>query len=133
MTGAQTSAEVINYFKANWTSTAIAYDNVPNPADASDTSKTWVRLSVNLGKTFEGEKGDDGVGMRTGVIVVQIYTPLTQGTKNGLDLADLVEQLFRRKSINGVFCDEPYTNVASVSDNFYQHNTIVPFWTWVGE
>lgn len=132
MNTADTTSEIIKFFKTAWgTRTPIAFDNVPS--NNTNTSVSWVRLSVNLGRTFEEEKGDDGVGRRIGTIVVQIYTPLTKGTKAGLDLADAVELIFRRKDFNGVYCDEPYTVTVTDADNFYQHNTIVPFWTWVGE
>lgn len=129
MTPDAISQAVEVYFQANWTATPFTFGNL----DPKNTVRPWVCLYVLLGETSEGEKGEDGVGKRVGVVKAQIFTPAAKGTRAGLRLGGQLEALFRKQDVGKVFFGEPYTKDSGVRGADQQHTTTCPFWTWVGE
>lgn len=131
MTIADISEVVESYFYSNWTQTPIAWQNVPFNADAEE----WVRFSHLPDTTQTEEIGEEAIGMREGVVIIQVFTKAGTGSRTGANLASQVEALFHLKDINGVKFKSAYSTSNGIDDtgNWFQHTVTCPYWTWVNE
>jgi len=133
MTPTEIRETCISAISASWTETPVAWPNKGfDPSDDND----WIRPTIKMGDTFEGEKGEDGVGIRTGVLFVDIFVPKGTGNKAALDYSIKIERLFRKKNLDNIIFDEPSTNdigVYGTDSPYYQVQVKTPFWAWVGE
>lgn len=96
----------------------------------------WMRPAFRPGQAFEGEIGREGLSRRTGVYIVQVFTPKGVGSGAALVLAGQIETAFRRKDVGGVECGEAYAgDVVEDAANgpWLQCNVTVPWWAWIGE
>jgi hypothetical protein len=110
--------------------TPIAY---PNQA-FQETNNIWIRPFIKMADTLYAELGDQGVGMRPGVLMVSIFDLANTGSKKSLGYAERLESFFRRKEISGVIFEEPTTDILGIEDNGYFHTMVsVNFSAWVGE
>lgn len=113
------------------TKTVIDMPNQPftNPSDAA-----WIRPRIRFGESFVGEIGD-GVGLRTGNLMINIFVPPGTGIKTANGYAHTLETLFRRADVDGVRFAEPNTDYIGIDEGngFYHLVTDCSFETWVGE
>ena len=96
----------------------------------------WMRPAFLPGQAFEAEIGREGLSRRTGVYIVQVFTPKGVGSGAALVLAGQIETAFRRKDVGGVECGEAYAgDVVEDAANgpWLQCNVTVPWWAWIGE
>jgi hypothetical protein len=94
----------------------------------------WIRPVVKMGDSYIGELGDDGIGIRTGVLMIGVYDIPNHGETAAKALAGRLETGLRRKDLNGVHLDEPSTDTVGVDEsNYYGVMVKVPFTTWIGE
>jgi hypothetical protein len=123
----------------------VAYD-VLNPEGIEfgrwgykfDTSglETWARLHVQFGSTRTLEQGvDDPLGIREGMLNIMVYQLPSTDTEFGERICILLENAFRYKDFDGIYCEEPYSSGAGLDSDgaWVQHNVTIPFWTWVGK
>lgn len=106
---------------------------MPNKGFNPTEGQAWQRLTVRMGGSFEGEVGESGVGLRTGVIYVDTFVPTGSGISTANGYAASVETGFRRKNLNGVMTQEPSTDYVGESLGFFQVQTTVDFHAWIGE
>jgi hypothetical protein len=131
MTKDEINTAILGAFTASWaTATPIEMPNHQfNPPQGS-----WVRPTIKMGSSSIGELGSQGVGIRTGVVMVSIFTLKGLGSKPGSLLADRAEKIFRRKDISGISFNEPDSDDKGADDNGYWHTLMsVDFTTWIGE
>ena len=99
-------------------------------------NRIWARPTTKLGKirTIERGEGPEPLGSRVGVFIVQIFLAPGISTVLGEDLCEEVERMFRLINIEGVNCEEPYTEEIGLDSDksWYQFNVTVPYWAWVG-
>ena len=132
MTPTEIRETCVSAISASWTETPIAWPNKNfNPSDDDD----WIRPIIKMGDTFEGEKGEDGVGIRTGILFIDIFVPKGTGNKAALTYSVKLERLFRKKNLDNINFDEAATDDKGVYKDspYYQVQIKVPFWAWVGE
>ena len=130
MTPDEIREAIMSHISSNWaTACSIA---VPNYDFNASLSTAWIRPVVLMGDTFVKEM-NDGVGMRTGVLKVSIFTKPNTGSKNANAYAVRLETLFRRACINGVFFDEPNTREIGIDNGWYHTMVTINLWTWIGE
>ena len=118
------------HINASWSSTYIVFPNREyNPSGAA-----WIRPVVKMGDTIEGEKGTDGLGLRSGVLMNSIFVPGNSGDKTALGYASTFELLFRRRNIGGIMFGEPNTREVGMDEFGYYHVMVaIPFYAWIGE
>lgn len=136
MTPVQIRHTCLSAINASWTETPIAWPNREFDPAVDATDNEWIRPTIKMGDTFEGEKGEDGVGLRTGVLFLDVFVSKGQGNKSALTHAIKLERLFRKKNLDDIIFDEASTNDIGVYDAdspYYQVQVKVPFWAWVGE
>ncbi len=122
--------EVENRLNVNWADTTpIKYDNVPFQ---EPQGVPWI--AVFLLETIGDQISTNKPRHRfEGEIVIQIFTPLHQGSKVALDLASQAAAIFRRAQFgttdSGFFtCMTPQIQPIGVEEGgWYQVNLAVPY------
>ena len=100
----------------------------------NEPNAAWIRPTIKFGESFVGELGENGVGLRTGVLMIQVFGLANSGIKISLQYASRLETMFRRKDLDGVLFNEPATDINGLGENGYWHTLVsIPFTTWVGE
>jgi len=118
------------HINASWSSTHIVFAN----REYNPTGVAWIRPIVRMGETVEGEKGTDGLGLRSGILMNSIFVPGNSGSKVALDYASTFELLFRRRNIGGIIFSEPNTREVGLDEFGYYHVIVtIPFYAWIGE
>lgn len=105
----------------------------PNKDFNASNATAWMRIAIRMGSSYVGELGDDGVGWRTGVVMLSIFTSPNDGTRIANRYAERGELLFRRKCLSGVIFDEPDTREIGIDDNWYHTMVTINFQTLMGE
>lgn len=112
-----------NRFKTEWTATPIAFDNVPfDPPSNAD----WVRLSI-----INGDSGYRSLGSstrHTGIISVQIFTPVNKATKTSRQYADIVSDIFSDQIFDEIVTDVSSINIIDDDDAWLQTNVTTPYY-----
>lgn len=106
----------------------IAWDNAPPITPPDSMADEWCRYSFRPGSETIGALG--GITWRgTGVVVVQVFTPLGRGQGPNLDVLRNVQTLFRDSSpISGVRIQPPISiRQFGEQDGWYQGNATIPF------
>jgi hypothetical protein len=147
MTNEKVRESLVNQISGSWaTCTPIArpnYEFEPPSADSVDSNYTqpscFIKYYIRIGNA--ATKEIRGVGLRYGVLMIEINQPLSTGTKIGNQLTDRMEAAFRLKDLNGVQIGEPYTidigelheKHQSANRSFYRFMVNIPFSCWIGE
>ena len=108
--------------------------DMPNQPFTAPTNAAWIRPVLKFGNTFMGEIGDaDGIGLRTGVLMISIFVPPGTGIKVANGYANTLEKLFRRKDIGDVMFKEPNTDYVGIDDGngFYHLLMSCDFEAWI--
>lgn len=130
-------------FEANTTipSARLAHDGLNGPKFETPTvnptsfdSAIWARLTI---QSIPGSGRPLGVGsttphMREGFIVVQHFAPRGGGDNALKGYVDETMAIFDRESFGDVVCmdaDEPDRVGFDESDEWYQINAVIPFYT----
>jgi hypothetical protein len=131
MTPATISNVILAAIAASWaTATPIAWPN----HSFTEPAGPWIRPTIKMGDTLVGELGTDGIGMRTGLLMISIFDLANKGSQAALAYAGRLEGLFRRRERSGVNFDEPSSDPKGIDDNgYFQVIMSCGFTTWVGE
>jgi hypothetical protein len=109
----------------NWTATDIAWDNVPySPVEGQE----WVRAT--LIPTLS-ENAALGLAKRNnGIFVIQIFTPLNEGSGRGYELAEMLDAIFGNTEFDEVVCyASDVVRIGDDDNGWYQTNLKVNFWS----
>lgn len=132
MTPEEIRSTLASALDASWaTATPIAW---PNWDFNASLATAWIRPVLLMGDTFIGELGPDGVGLRTGVLKISIFTKPNTGTIASNRYATRLETLLRRVIIGGgIIFDEPSTRELGIENGWNHTMVTTPMWAWVGE
>lgn len=131
MTPLAVKAALESHLATTLPTTPIAWPNVDY---TPDPTVLWVCPTNKPGESFEGEKCEDGVSIRPGAFMIQVFAPLENGSGDALEMAGNLEVAFYKKTIGGVKCREPYSkDIGDDGRGWYQVNVVVPWWAWIGE
>jgi hypothetical protein len=117
---------------ASWATCTVI--DLPNFPFSAPVASAWIRPRIKLGKSFVGEIGDDGIGLRTGVIMISVFVPPGGGLKTANGYADRLEKLFKRADIGGARFDEPSTEDLGIDEEngFYHLMVSCDLNAWTG-
>ena len=124
-----TKLAIEEYFKTSWVDgsaeiTPIRYAN----QEAGDVGDEWVRIVVRPGDAKQVSMGDDPGFRIFGTVFVQIFVRKDTGEARALELADTVDQLFRRKILDKMQFRMPQVDaIPSPNSEFYQVNVSTDF------
>lgn len=119
-------AAVEGRFTAQWTGTPLAHVVFDNIAYVPVQGTPYVRLSIRPGNSERitiGSREHRTVGL----IVVQIFTPLGQGTSDARVLAEQAAAIFRDQEFGGVLCRSASIQNVGQSTDWNQFNVTVPY------
>jgi len=116
------------------TKTVIDY---PNYEFKAPSNAAWIRPRIKLGKSFVGEIGSDGIGLRVGVLMISIFVPPDTGLKVANGYAGTLEALLKRAEFGGsggVRFDEPSTEDLGIDEGngFYHLMVSCDLNAWTG-
>ncbi len=115
------------------TVTEHTYEGIPNSTEPDPQEDTWVLFSIRLIDTEVVEKGGtEALGIRNGNLHINVFTPKNGGTNAGANLAGKFELDLRRRTLTNIVFSEPNT-VFPKSQDWFNHHTVIPFWTTIGE
>lgn len=104
----------------------IIFENMksPNP----DQYAEWVRFSVLFGESKRMQVGGNGY-RHPGIITAQIFLREGVGVNRGVELADIISNMFRDQIVNGVNLWVPSVIKVPVSDaGWFQVQVTTPFY-----
>lgn len=119
------------YLHVNWSDTSIHEEGYEFSA-TNDTA--FIEPKLVLDEVMEGEvagPSGDGVSLRYGTYLINVYAPLNVGTVTVWGYAGDLESLFYYKDINHVQTERPYSRNMGVEDGFFRVVVLVPIWAWV--
>lgn len=106
----------------------------PNHAFQVPEQTAWIRPIIKIPSTEVAELGDNGMGLRNGLLMIQIFDKISNGTKTANEWADRLEALFRRADIGNIWFDEPTSNpIGNDPNGYYGILMTVDFHYWVGQ
>lgn len=113
----------------NWTTTPIQFDNVAFSAPADNT---YVSLTIINGDADQIELGETPVHRHIGVITIQVFVPVENGTNTARSYADSLAAIFRNVQFSAgssgtILCRSPNIVRVGVSNGLYQLNVAVPY------
>lgn len=124
MNYSQEKQAIEQHFEANWPHTPIVFEN----AKFTGAEDEWVRLSILNGDAYQASMGDNPAFRHPGVVVVQIFTRPDSGSGRALELADLVDQLFRLAVVSGIVFRVPRVQKVPSDNEWYQVNVSTEFY-----
>lgn len=92
-----------------------------------DASDTWVRFSVLGGQRFVAQRGSPLTYRTAGVALAAIYTPLEQGDKGGLRIADAIADAFRAVTDRGVTFKTPLVREVARDGAWWRVDVTCPY------
>lgn len=90
MSYAKEKEDIEKFFNDNWNATPIVFEN-----GMSMEAGEWVRLTIRHVNARQVSMGDNPTFRHVGMVFVQIYTKTNIGSGRAIQLADLVDGLFR--------------------------------------
>lgn len=118
--------ELKGMFNTQWgVKTPIAWPNV----DFNQPATAWVRFNIIYGDSQQTDFGGSLHNERTsGVVIIQVFTPLNQGDAEALGLADDVANIFRNWCGTNIRCRTPaIKDIGNDGFGWYQVNVSIPF------
>ncbi len=112
-----------NQLKEYWNQTTISWGNI---AFKIPSNEPWIRLNIVNGGSSYIALG--GIKRHSGVIMVQIFTPINTGTDAARKYADMIVSIYDSKKLGNVICDAASIQILGATDVWYQVNVTIPYW-----
>lgn len=116
----------------------IVEANMDNPYVLDTFEDVIIKVSVNFGQIFDGEKGYYGVSRRVGVAAFSVFTLWGTGAGRNLAVCKIIEDTFRRQELlhssgEEILMDDCYTEGGYLTETTkFCYIVYAPFWVWVG-
>jgi uncharacterized membrane-anchored protein len=109
----------------NWTSTPIAWDNVPYTPDANTA---FIRLIIDEVDSQQASMATIPCHRILGLIHVMIMVPINTGTNTARGHADTIAGIFRNANFSSIQCQSPRIRRVGDIGEWYQYSVLVPFY-----
>ncbi len=111
---------------SNWSESAsVQYENTPFQAPAHDP---WVRLTIVHEEGITQGIGGSTIFVRDpGLIALQVFVPLGDGTKTAKDLVDAFIAIFEHSRFNSITTYSASVGPGRPTDGWYMTNVTIPF------
>lgn len=101
------------------------FENQETPPQKPDA---WVRVSIRDGQSEQITIGCSSTTFRTvGVVFFQVFTKIEIGSREGLEIADIIASKFRAITIDGVLYRTPSINTLPRQADVFQITVSCPF------
>jgi hypothetical protein len=107
---------------------ATSYPNAPDFTPPTDGS-LWARVTILPGNARQASLGSPGANLfRTpGVLVVQLFDRVGHGTKDLLEMANAVSDVFRAVTVGDIVYLAPSISLPGREDHWYPCSVSCPF------
>lgn len=107
----------------------IAFDPAVDAVDSEGNKILWIKPTNKPGTS---EIADFQEGEQPGIYIIQIFAPEGEGEGDANTTAGTIITAFRRQTLSGVECLEPYYNdIGPDGYGWYQINVIIRWFVWV--
>jgi hypothetical protein len=103
----------------------VKYDNVPF---APPKNGAYLELQIHDGDAFPASIGDGILERSVGIISVNIYSPISIGSRQGVAIADNVAAIFRHANFSGIQCRSPVIRRLGEIDKKFVINVSTAFY-----
>lgn len=105
----------------------IALDN--QKFDKPDTLQKWARLNIQFNEGSQHSLGKTGNRKfhRSGLIIVQVFTPSNKGTNDNDELAEGIVNLFDGEHIQDFWMYDGRVRTVGSDGEYYQQNAVIEF------
>lgn len=124
MSYSQERADIEARLNTNWTTTPIAWDNVPyipTPGTA------WIRCTILPGNAEGLSFGRDTSIEYAGIIDIGIFVPKDSGSNIARTYADAIAAIFNMQAFGTVDCDEARVQNLGIDEDWYMISVSTPF------
>lgn len=102
------------------------YDN--DPRETPGPEVLWALFTVNDGQSDQAQYGAQATYRHNGVATAALFAPLGTGTQASAELAQIISEAFRARTLDGVRCLVPSIARIGVRGGVYQMNVDIPFY-----
>lgn len=104
----------------------VVYDNITvDPPD----DDAWLRITILPDDSVKADIGSGNDRFRTtGMVFVDIFTPLNIGDKRALEIADTVSDHFRARTVSGVRYRTPKLMNMNRLEDWHHKQVSIPFY-----
>ena len=121
----QEKNDIEGFIQANWNATPSVFDNGPAPEGAEE----WVRWTVPLdGDSKRVTMGDNPAFRHYGSLMAQIFTKPDIGSGRAVELADMVDTLFRERVLGTITFRVPQIRKGPKSPEWFQLNVSTDYY-----
>ncbi len=108
---------VVGHIYNNWSSTEVAW---PNKSYTPSPNTDWIKLIIRNGFSTDLEIGRDGADLNACTVIIDIFTPVNSGNRNGLVYAEEIRALFYALDVDDVTFEAMEINEYGENEGFYQ-------------
>jgi len=124
MSSEQERIDIESRLNTGWTTTAIAYDNVPY---IPTPGTPWIRCTILPGSVDALEFGRDALKEHSGIIDIGIFTPRNTGSATGRGYADTLSALFDMAEFGTIDCEEAELQNLGIDEDWYHLSVSIPY------
>ena len=120
----QERIDIESRLNTNWTTTPIAWDNVPyTPAPGTD----WIRCTILPGDVNALEFGRSPEKEYSGIIDIGIFVPRGTGSVTARGYADTLSALFDLVEFGTIDCSEAFVQNVGIEEDWYQLSVTITY------
>ena len=124
MSYAQERIDIESRLNTGWTTTPIAWDNIPYvPVPGT----AWIRCTILPGNAEGLAFGKDTEIEYLGIIDIGIFVPKDTGSNTARQYADTLAAIFNLEDFGTVDCDEAYAQNLGTEEDWYRLSVTIPF------
>jgi hypothetical protein len=116
--------QVEKYLADRWTMTPICW---PNVAFTPPVEGAWIQVAFMPGQAEQITLGSAGENRIYGIVHINLFVPLNQGTGEAWNTADSLRALFNRVTVGAVRFKVPSTRPPMLSESWWQIPITCPF------
>lgn len=124
MSYAQERIDIESRLNTGWTTTPIAWDNIPY---VPIPGTAWIRCTILTGDVNSLEFGRTPLKEYDGIIDIGIFTPKETGSAVARGYADTLSALFDLVEFGTVDCDEASVQNLGAEEDWYHLAVTIPF------
>ena len=117
-------SDIESRLNSNWTTTDIAWDNVPF---IPTPGTSWIRCTILPGSVNALEFGRDTEKEFSGIIDLGIFVSRETGSEVARDYADILSGLFDMVEFGTIDCKEAFVQNLGLEEDWYHLSVTIPF------
>ena len=124
MSFVQERADIEARLSSGWSTTAIAWDNVPY---VPTPGTAWIRCSILPGSVEALEFGRDTLKEHSGIIDIGVFVPRDTGSNTARSYADTISTLFDMVAFGTIDCEEAEVQNMGIDEAWFHLSITIPY------